>query len=306
MAVGEYEGRRPWGRALSPPPHPQEELGFWYPPPEPWEAIHSNRSSLGTGRSNSPSAIDNAIATKWHEGRKYDKTLGFETMRTGMFRPAPGVASPLGGKMEFTNVHVTRSFVEAAKEQMNAALRVVARKFYNEPTKIAAERQRLEDEYADKIGNYRKPMPQLRSKLFADEEAAAAEKNRLAKERAAAAIAARQAQREYLDVSDSPGQLFGMPLSQKEKNSLKKADKGTLPAKLTALAKKHQFRIRDFFNAMDVNKDALISRDEFKDALSHMGVRITLSEVDALFSEMDEDDNGTIDFSELHWMLKEH
>jgi hypothetical protein len=241
---------------------------------------------------------------------------------------------------------------------MNAALRVVARKFYNEPTKIAAERQRLEDEYADKIGNYRKPMPQLRSKLFADEEAAAAEKNRLAKERAAAAIAARQAQREYeqqmekeaakkakmtdaereevekkaaeaaearaaaeaakkasekseedeeyLDVSDSPGQLFGMPLSQKEKNSLKKADKGTLPAKLTALAKKHQFRIRDFFNAMDVNKDALISRDEFKDALSHMGVRITLSEVDALFSEMDEDDNGTIDFSELHWMLKEH
>jgi hypothetical protein len=118
MAVGEYEGRRPWGRALSPPPHPQEELGFWYPPPEPWEAIHSNRSSLGTGRSNSPSAIDNAIATKWHEGRKYDKTLGFETMRTGMFRPAPGVASPLGGKMEYTNVHVTRSFVEAAKEQV--------------------------------------------------------------------------------------------------------------------------------------------------------------------------------------------
>jgi hypothetical protein len=35
-----------------------------------------------------------------------------------MFRPAPGVASPLGGKMEYTNVHVTRSFVEAAKEQV--------------------------------------------------------------------------------------------------------------------------------------------------------------------------------------------
>jgi hypothetical protein len=136
MIPGESMGRRPWGRQLAPPPHPEVEQGFFYAPAPAWEVLHEKDL-----------AVDSSVSTKHHEGRRWSRQLTYETMHTGMYRKAPGEhIGPFGGRVTHANIHRPAYIVEDAKERMNAALRVAARRFYKHPGKLEAERHKLQVE----------------------------------------------------------------------------------------------------------------------------------------------------------------
>ena len=62
-------------------------------------------------------------------------------------------------------------------------------------------------------------------------------------------------------------------------------------------------KILKMFSFFDTNGDGLISRDELKKLLTSAGEEITEEEIDAIMQEVDEDNNGVIDFDEFKHML---
>ena len=58
-------------------------------------------------------------------------------------------------------------------------------------------------------------------------------------------------------------------------------------------------KIRECFNAYDVNRDGVISKQEFGELLMQMGFKMSQQAVDQFFAQIDVDKSGTIEFSEF-------
>ena len=64
-------------------------------------------------------------------------------------------------------------------------------------------------------------------------------------------------------------------------------------------------RVADVFKAWDVDNNGCLSRTEFARAMVRMGVKASRAELFKLFSELDPDGSGQINYRELHWAIKE-
>ena len=64
-------------------------------------------------------------------------------------------------------------------------------------------------------------------------------------------------------------------------------------------------RVVDVFKAWDVDNNGTLSRTEFARAMVRMGVKASRAELFKLFSELDPDGSGQINYRELHWAIKE-
>ena len=75
----------------------------------------------------------------------------------------------------------------------------------------------------------------------------------------------------------------------------------TLAAALTA----NQTRVMDIFRKWDANHDGIVSRDEFGQAVTKLGIDVATAEVDALWATFDKDRSGSVDFREVQKNLFE-
>ena len=68
-------------------------------------------------------------------------------------------------------------------------------------------------------------------------------------------------------------------------------------------------RVIDLFRSWDINGDGQVSRGEFRKACGALGLVASndagLEEIDALFSRLDPDGSGSIEFKELNALLKQ-
>lgn len=64
-------------------------------------------------------------------------------------------------------------------------------------------------------------------------------------------------------------------------------------------------RVMDVFSSWDLDNDGVISRFEFGKAMTAMGMKTTKKDVMMLFNSIDIDQNGFIEYKELHRVLKE-
>lgn len=62
--------------------------------------------------------------------------------------------------------------------------------------------------------------------------------------------------------------------------------------------------IRDMFRSFDADGSGEISYSEFKDGLAGLGVELTIPEFERLVTYVDNDRNGTIDYSEFAQLLR--
>ena len=75
----------------------------------------------------------------------------------------------------------------------------------------------------------------------------------------------------------------------------------TLAAALTA----NQTRVMDIFRKWDANHDGIVSRDEFGQAVTKLGIDVATAEVDELWATFDKDRSGSVDFREVQKNLFE-
>jgi len=68
--------------------------------------------------------------------------------------------------------------------------------------------------------------------------------------------------------------------------------------------KKNAVRVVDLFKEWDEDRNGVLSKKEFRNALKSAGIGASSSEVDALFEQWDKDGSGAIDFNELNKALK--
>ena len=67
----------------------------------------------------------------------------------------------------------------------------------------------------------------------------------------------------------------------------------------------HNFsRVVDLFRDWDDDRNGTVSRKEFRMVLPVLGLSVPRSEADALFSSIDVDGSGTIEYAELHSLLR--
>jgi Ca2+-binding EF-hand superfamily protein len=77
-------------------------------------------------------------------------------------------------------------------------------------------------------------------------------------------------------------------------------DDGTpLRESLREKVDKHAMTIAQVFRDLDVDGDGLIYPHEFRRTLPALGIKATVKEIDDLFAEIDEDDNGVLNPDEL-------
>ena len=65
-------------------------------------------------------------------------------------------------------------------------------------------------------------------------------------------------------------------------------------------------RVRDIFNDCDADGNGRVTKDEFAQAMSHMKLKVSKSEIDALWPILDRDGNGTLDHLEFEAMVRAH
>jgi len=70
-------------------------------------------------------------------------------------------------------------------------------------------------------------------------------------------------------------------------------------AKLIAYITSHKVQLTDFFQRFDKDGNMNISRDEFKQGLEEAGINLTPEETETIVSELDANDDGEINYSEL-------
>ena len=87
-------------------------------------------------------------------------------------------------------------------------------------------------------------------------------------------------------------------------SSLIQATAEGMESQLVILLAKNQARVMDLFHQWDTNSDGQISKKEFRRGMLALGFDVQGSEVDGLFTQMDPDGSGTIDFQELSRELR--
>jgi hypothetical protein len=92
-------------------------------------------------------------------------------------------------------------------------------------------------------------------------------------------------------------------LTVDEKAALRKASTSSLPELLSSLLHQSKARVMDLFRALDKNGDGQVTRAELAKALKDLGVQASKSAMDELFSHLDPDHSGGIEFRELQRAL---
>lgn len=87
-------------------------------------------------------------------------------------------------------------------------------------------------------------------------------------------------------------------------SSLIQATAEGMENQLVILLAKNQARVIDLFRQWDTNSDGQISKKEFRRGMLALGFDVQGSEVEALFTQMDPDCSGAIDFQELSRELR--
>ena len=85
--------------------------------------------------------------------------------------------------------------------------------------------------------------------------------------------------------------------------SLDEAD-GLLAEQLRDALVRNAVRVIDLFREWDSNGDGTVSKYEFREAMPQLGLRAPPSVVDAVFDEFDRGADGSIEFAELHKLLR--
>ena len=63
------------------------------------------------------------------------------------------------------------------------------------------------------------------------------------------------------------------------------------------MSKDELAEFREIFNLVDKDKGGSISRDELGELMDTLGIRASKEEIDLMINEIDQDNNGEIDFS---------
>ena len=67
----------------------------------------------------------------------------------------------------------------------------------------------------------------------------------------------------------------------------------------TKMSKDELAEFREIFDLVDKDKGGSISRDELGELMDTLGIRASKEEIDLMINEIDEDNNGEIDFEEF-------
>ena len=73
---------------------------------------------------------------------------------------------------------------------------------------------------------------------------------------------------------------------------------------LIALLLEHRLRVIDIFRQLDGDEDGIITPREFAKGVRSLGHEVPMAQISALFSQMDVNGDGTLDYNELHRMLR--
>ena len=76
-----------------------------------------------------------------------------------------------------------------------------------------------------------------------------------------------------------------------------------LPQQLFATLKRNKARILDLFRALDVNRDGIITQQEFAMGMAALGLPLTEKDVDYLFDVLDVSDDNQATYEELKALL---
>ena len=68
---------------------------------------------------------------------------------------------------------------------------------------------------------------------------------------------------------------------------------------VTKMSKEELAEFREIFDLVDKDKGGSISRDELGELMDTLGIRASKEEIDLMINEIDEDNNGEIDFEEF-------
>ena len=98
-----------------------------------------------------------------------------------------------------------------------------------------------------------------------------------------------------------------MPLmvTTPQREALRRTTPGRLPQGLAAVLKHNYTRVIDLFRVADENLDGVVSKTEFHSLLSKLGIEVRDEELHDLFSWLDPDASGGIEFHELQSALRQ-
>lgn len=100
--------------------------------------------------------------------------------------------------------------------------------------------------------------------------------------------------------------VSGLRWTRKSAELATKSQQNPLSKFVSSLKDDHLKKMKDLFMEMDKNKDGALSRAELVEVMTNLGVKANKQEFDELFSNLDENGNGTIELEEfvggLRWL----
>jgi len=309
---------RPATAPPRPPPPPSEPLESWWPPARDGQA---STLSLASTLPRTPArrrAIRSEPSLSFPAWYPTAARLALWPHSTGVPSPAPARSPPAPPAAADAAAadDGTRSYARAA--QSAGALR----RAHHEAMSEGARRRAVSAAGARRTRQLREAAAERR----------AAEERRA--EEAAAALAPRALfalpawQRKSMTMDEEVARLQAALSRQLGHNDAAAAEAAGGPATGAAVAaevdsaaaadpleriastlKQHLQRVIDLFRSWDINGDGQVSRGEFRKACGALGLVASndagLEEIDALFSRLDPDGSGSIEFKELNALLKQ-
>merc|ERR1719506_3311407 len=97
------------------------------------------------------------------------------------------------------------------------------------------------------------------------------------------------------------GMRMGKDAAKKGKDGKKKfvPPPNAAPGMIKALSASQMDQLRAAFEQFDVDGSGDIDAEEIVGAMGNMGVKVTLAEATKMIQEVDQDDNGKLDFTEF-------